>query len=329
MNPMISRRQFCSGFSVAAAFPFASRAVSAEQQNPYPLTVNHALGETRIASEPARIITIGWNGEDAVVAFGFVPVAMPRRALFENGMFPWVEEKIGTARPVLLANDLDYERILLLKPDLILGVFSGIDEKAYRRLSKIAPTVVYRSAPWQADWREQTLMTGLALGRGQEAERLIERNNAYLRDLAKQYSALNGKTFTFGTFSPGSAALAVYLPSDPRIELLLEMGLRPAPGIDALAGQEPRRRSGSVSLEEIASIDADILIMWYGPGARAAVEAQPLFKTLDAVKRGSYVALEDPIDVWSTSALSVLSIPYGFPGFVPRLAEAAARADGQ
>lgn len=40
-------------------------------------------------------------------------------------------------------------------------------------------------------------------------------------------------------------------------------------------------------------------------------------------------ALDDPISVWSTSALSVLSIPYGFPKFVPRLAEAARKAEQQ
>jgi iron complex transport system substrate-binding protein len=67
--------------------------------------------------------------------------------------------------------------------------------------------------------------------------------------------------------------------------------------------------------------------MWYGDGARAAAEAQPLFQRLEAVKRGSYVALDDPVSVWSTSALSVLSIPYGFPQFVPRLAEAARAAE--
>jgi iron complex transport system substrate-binding protein len=82
-----------------------------------------------------------------------------------------------------------------------------------------------------------------------------------------------------------------------------------------------------VSLEEIGTLDAEILIMWYGDGARAAAEAQPLFQRLEAVKRGSYVALDDPVSVWSTSALSVLSIPYGFPQFVPRLAEAARAAE--
>ena len=328
MSCMISRRQLCAWLSLSAALPVADVARSSERPSAYPLSVTHALGTTVISSDPVRIVTIGWNGEDALVALGVVPVGMPRRALFDNGMFPWVEERVGSAKPTLLGSDLDYEQILSLQPDLIIGVFSGVDEKAYRRLSRIAPTVVYRSGPWQADWREQTLMTGLALGKGPQAERLVEQTNAYLRTLASKFPEMAGRTFTFGTYSPGSAAIGVYLPADPRIQLLLELGLVPSPGIEALARRQPGRRSSSVSLEEIGSVDADILIMWYGQGSRAASEAQPLFNTLGAVRRGSYVALEDPIDVWSTSALSVLSIPYGFPRFVPRLAEAAARANG-
>src|SRR5690606_12018238 len=98
-------------------------------------------------------------------------------------------------------------------------------------------------------------------------------------------------------------------------------------GVAALAKANPSKISASVSLEEIGEIDADILIMWFGDGAREAFEAQPLFQTINAVKRGSYVALDDPVSVWSTSALSLLSIPYGFPQFVPRLAEAARKAE--
>lgn len=105
------------------------------------------------------------------------------------------------------------------------------------------------------------------------------------------------------------------------------MGLKVSSGVEALATLDPDETSTSVSLENIGSIDADTLIMWYGEGARSAAEAQPLFAALDAVKRGSYVALDDPVSVWSTSALSVLSIPYGFPKFVPRLADAARKAE--
>lgn len=110
--------------------------------------VRHALGQTRIVSHPQRIMTLGWSGEDVVLALGQTPVAMTRYGAFASGMFPWVEEKFAGPAPTLLSGDFDYEKIAALKPDLILGVYSGIDERAYKRLSAIAPTVVYRSGPW-------------------------------------------------------------------------------------------------------------------------------------------------------------------------------------
>ncbi|UAX97592.1 iron-siderophore ABC transporter substrate-binding protein [Ensifer adhaerens] len=291
--------------------------------------VRHALGQTRIVSHPQRIMTLGWSGEDVVLALGQTPVAMTRYGAFASGMFPWVEEKFAGPAPTLLSGDFDYEKIAALKPDLILGVYSGIDERAYKRLSAIAPTVVYRSGPWSADWHEQTTIIGETLGKAREAEALIEGTEKQLGALGQTHPELEGKSFTFGTYFPGSNGIVVYLPKDPRVAALTGLGLLPSEGVRDLSKRAPEETSVSVSLEELSSIDADVFIMWYGPGARAAAEAQPLFNMLGAVKRGSYVALEDPVDVWSTSALSVLSIPYGFPRFVPRLAEAAAHANGR
>lgn len=297
----------------------------AEEIAAFPLTVEHKLAETTIADDPQRIVTLGWSGEDAVLALGKTPVAMTKYGAFADGMFPWVKEKISGNPPVLLSGDLDYEQIAALKPDLIVGVYSGIDDRAYARLSSIAPTVVYRSAPWSADWREQMTVIGEALGKSDDASALIAETNDMLRALGNAHPELKGKSFTFGTYFPGNNSVVVYLPRDPRVEALMELGMVPSQGISDLAKTAPKETSVSVSLENLASVDADILIMWYGEGARAAAEAQPLFHTLGSVKSGAYVALEDPVDVWSTSALSVLSIPYGFPRFVPRLAEAATR----
>lgn len=291
--------------------------------------VLHALGASDISLPPRRIITLGWSGEDVVLALGHVPVAMTRYGSFPSGMFPWDEEKLNGQKPLLLSGDLNYEAIAALKPDLILGIYAGIDAVAYKRLSAIAPPVVYRSGPWQADWREQTEIIGEALGKPEEAKALIAETETLLEGFGKDHPELQGKTFTFGSYMPGSSGIIVYLPSDPRVQALTKMGLKVSSGVQALAASGPDETSTSVSLENIASIDADILIMWYGEGARAAAEAQPLFAALGAVKRGSYVALDDPISVWSTSALSVLSIPYGFPQFVPRLADAARKSEQQ
>lgn len=314
---------------VCASLALISHTATSAEGAVFPRSIDHRLGETTIASQPQRILTLGWSGEDVVIALGQMPIAMAKYGAFPSGMFPWVEEKLAGAAPTLLSGDFDYERIAALKPDLILGVYSGIDERAYKRLSTIAPTVVYRSGPWSADWREQTTIIGEALGKAAEAEALIEGTEEQLRTLGQTHPEPKGKSFTFGTYFPGSNGIVVYLPKDPRVAALTGLGMLPSKGVRELSKRTPEETSVSVSLEELSSIDADVLIMWYGPGARSAADAQPLFNMLGAVKRGSYVALEDPVDVWSTSALSVLSIPYGFPRFVPRLAEAAARANGR
>lgn len=288
----------------------------------FPVVVKHALGSTVVNAFPKRVVTIGWSGEDSLLALGVTPLAMPRYGSFKSGIFPWNEEKLS-GKPTLLSIGVDYEAIATLKPDLILGVYSGLNQISYKRLSSIAPTIAYRSGPWRADWREQTMITGEALGKRDEAEKLVEGADNYLVGLGKSHPELAGKTFTFGTFFPGSGNLVVYLPSDPRVVALRLMGLKLSPGVEALSKQYPDEFSTAVSLETIDTVDADILILWFSGSARASLEAQPLFRALGSVRRGSYVALESPVELWATSALSVLSIPYGFQSFATRLANAA------
>jgi iron complex transport system substrate-binding protein len=88
---------------------------------------------------------------------------------------------------------------------------------------------------------------------------------------------------------------------------------------------EPGVNGTGVSLEDLDRFDADVLIVWYGPGARADAESQQLLQAFGPMRRGAYVPLDDPVSVWATSAVSVLSIPYAFPDFVDRIAAAAAK----
>ena len=307
------------------AFSFCEDTAKADDQ--FPVTITHALGSTTIASKPRRIVTLGWSGEDVVIALGMIPVGMTEYGFLSSGIFPWNEERLSDNKPQLLNGEINYEAIVALHPDLILAVFSGVDDVAWKRLSAIAPTVVYRSGPWRADWKEQAEIIGLSLGKSMEARQLMLNSEKFIRSLGSANPELQGKTFAFATYFSGSANLVVYLPSDPRVEALTTLGLKVPSGIRALADANPAKISVNVSLEDIEQIDADILLMWFGDGAKDAFEHQPLFQTIRAVRAGSYVALDDPVSVWSTSALSVLSIPYGFPKFVPRLVVAARKVE--
>lgn len=305
----------------------AARKASTQEEKIFPVTITHALGKTTIAREPQRIVTLGWAGEDIVVALGRIPVGMPKRLFFESGIFPWVEERLGGQRPTLLDSNLtDLEAIAALKPDLILGVMSGINEKDYAQLSRIAPTIAYPGIPWKTHWREHAEIVGRALGQHRHALELIAKTDALIRNLGEKYGNLRGSTFTFSMYSLSGGNIGIYLPSEPRVDLLLQLGMQPSEGVKELAAANPRRIGSGVSIENARTIEADVVAMWVNPGGGEAVMRQPLLRNLDVVRRGSFVLLDDPVSMWASSAPSVLSIQYAYPDIAARLSAAVSHA---
>lgn len=321
----LNRRVFL--FTALGAVATSGRpAVALSGEDSFPRSVSHAFGRTDIASKPVRIVTLGWGGEDASLALGIMPIAMPRYSQFNDGLLPWVAEKIGDVRPVLLSQGLiDFEAIARLKPDLIVAIRTNIDAQAWLRLQSIAPTIAYRSGPLQADWKEITTLVGAATGRDDQAAALIKKTEERLRDLAKAHPAIRDRTFIFGDYFSSSNALGFYLPTDGRVASLLDLGMRPAPAVTSIAATLQEKIGTSISLELLDTMETDLLILWFPPGAREELEANELFKRYAPVARGSYVALDDPLAIWVACNPSVLSIPYGFPQFVARLEDAVLR----
>jgi iron complex transport system substrate-binding protein len=323
---LLPRRGFLGGSAAVAAQMIMSPVAAAPAR--FPVSVEHAFGITVVPSQPKRIVCIGFGDDNAVLALGERPVAMARAGMFESGIAPWCEEKIYGERPILLDGSIfDYETVMGLVPDLIIGIFSALDDVSYARMSDIAPTVAYRSGPWKADWREQTLMTGQALGKASEAESLVAGTNAVLKGFSDRYPGLKGKSFTFGTHFAGSGNIVVYLPGETRVDWLIELGLRPAPGVLDLADANDGKMSVDLSMENLERVKADVLIMWYDKGVREDIESQPLFKLFSPVQDDRYFVFDDPVTIWSASWPSALSIPYAFPRFLADLEAIALRAD--
>src|SRR6218665_2037234 len=63
----------------------------------FPVTVQHAYGETVIPAKPQRIVTWGWASQDAVIALGEVPVGIPHFSYGgdENGALRWTKEAVA------------------------------------------------------------------------------------------------------------------------------------------------------------------------------------------------------------------------------------------
>ncbi|MFD6165980.1 iron-siderophore ABC transporter substrate-binding protein [Oerskovia sp. NPDC060287] len=287
----------------------------------FPVSIDHAYGSTTIEDEPQRVVTIGWSSQDAVVAFGKVPVGIEKFSGpgIEDDILPWLTDTFEGATPELLTSnpDVPFEQIAALRPDVIIAVYSGITDTAYERLSEIAPTVAFPGSAWETSWQDQTTMIGAALGQPARADELVEGVGTTVAETAAAHPELQGRTITYAM--NGEGGVIVFCPSDPRIELLTQVGLEPSPGTLAVCGAEDAS-SVSVSSELIPTLDADAFILIdVDETVYDTLLGNPLFAALPSVADGRVVRVVGMDYAMATSAPTVLSIPYALDEFVAQL----------
>jgi iron complex transport system substrate-binding protein len=303
-------------------------------QQVFPVTISHAHGETVVEKPPLRIVTWGWGNEDALIALGVAPVGMPFQSYGggDDGVQPWLEEplaELGGAAPVLLDNSGEppIEQIAALQPDLILAVFSGVTAEQYALLSGIAPTVAYSGDAWSTPWQEATLTAGKAIGKLDEAEKLVADTTAFTAETAAARPELAGTTFAGVNDYDGS--LAVYDAGDARVKFLVDLGLVLAPSIVELSPKD-----GSfyfpVSYELADAITSDIIVT-YAEEQAVADEflSRPFIQNLPQYRAGAIAALVGTERVAAVSPPSALSLRWGLPFYVDVLATASRNAAAQ
>ena len=289
----------------------------------FPVRLTHNFGETTIPAKPERIATIGWMSQDVVLALGQVPVGMPLQSWGgdENGLLPWVATAVAGLGGELPARYDDtaipFEEILALEPDLILAPYSALTGQEYERLSQIAPVVAWKDAVWSGSWQDITLTIGKALGQQSRAQELVDATGARIAALAAEHPEFKGKTFTIGWADPASSQVGVYVGTDPRVQMIQDLGLTLSDGAAAFGHEN---FYVPVAYENLATLDADIFITWQADQAELdAAMANPVFARFPPVADGRHLAMLDRAFVMATSAPSVLSIPWSLEKLVPEL----------
>ncbi|PFG35063.1 ABC transporter substrate-binding protein [Sanguibacter antarcticus] len=301
----------------------------------FPVTIEHAFGETVIDEAPTSVATVSWANQDAVIALGVVPVAMPFSTYGgdENGYLPWTLdalEALGDERPTLYSDTdgIPFDELELAGPDLILGTYSGMSDDEYSQLSKIAPTIAYPEVAWGTDWTTQLDVAGQALGLDDEAAALQTEIEDGIATAVESAPEIEGKTFAYLAFSSTDpSVVSYYTPTDSRVRFVESLGLVIAPSIVELS-KDSAEFYGEVSAELADTIDADIVFAYVdSPEHLAAVEADPLLSAIPAIASGAIVVLDDPTFILSTSAPSPLSIPWAVREYVPLIQEAATHVE--
>jgi iron complex transport system substrate-binding protein len=294
----------------------------------FPVTIEHAHGETVIPAEPQRIVTWGWSNEDVVIALGKIPVGMPFQSYGggDNGIHAWVEDALaaaGAETPAILdaGNEPPVERIASLTPDLIIAAYSGITEEQYAILSGIAPTIAYSGAPWSTSWQDLTLIIGKALGKEDEARTLVDETTAWVEAEFAKYPEL--KQVTFASANDYGGSIAVYAPLDARMKFLTDFGMVMNPSVAALAPGDDAFYY-PLSYELFDKLEADIFITYYEQ--QAALDewlATPQAQTYPPIVNGGLAALVGTENVAAVSPPSILSLRWGVPRYLAVLGAAA------
>lgn len=292
---------------------------SGADSSAFPVTIEHAYGETEIPEEPQRVVSLGYTEQDAILAFGVVPVAV--RYAFgpeDDVFFEWADEAAGDAEPVILPRtELDAEQVAVLEPDLIMAVTAGLTEAEYETLSGIAPVVVQPAEfpAFGTPWQDQTLITGQALGQEERAEELVAEVEAQFEEVRAAHPELDGRTVTLsGVAYEGEYPF--HASSDTRTQFFLDFGMVVDPELDEIAGEE---FYGTVSQEQAGMLDADVLLWQSGSAEeRAQIEGDPILNSIPAVAQGRALFVEGA-DYDALQFSSVLSLPYLLDSLVPKI----------
>jgi iron complex transport system substrate-binding protein len=319
-----------AGPSGEAAAPAATTA-GAGDEAAFPVTIEHAFGETTIEADPQRVVTWGWGSTDAALALGDVPVAIPLASYGgnEDGVLPWVAEALeeqDAETPVLLpdADGIPFEQIAAADPDVILAVYSGITAEDYETLSAIAPTVAYPDEAWSTPWRDVVRTVGTALGDPEGAEQVVADADAAVAQAAEEHPELQGTTVA--AVWDTADAFYVYEAADPRVEFLTDLGMEVAPSVSELSTGESTFYY-TLSPELVGGLTSDVLLS-YADTPEQAEEflTRPYTASLPQVRDGSVASVVGTDVIAAVSPPTALSLPWGLDAYVEELSAAAQNA---
>ncbi|MFD4257906.1 iron-siderophore ABC transporter substrate-binding protein [Streptomyces sp. NPDC058534] len=288
----------------------------------FPVTVEHAFGTTKVAKAPERVVTVGYTDDQTVLAFGIKPVGMvdqyPNPAGQSpdiNTQWPWVKEKWGDTKPEVIMKNGDtgpnFEKIAALRPDLIIAVYSEVDQAAYDKLSKIAPTVGRTKAekePFSAPWQDNALHIAKALGKAEEGEKMVADIQGKLDAAKKAHPEFADQTAVALSWYKDS--VAPFTSTDVRGRLVTGIGFKYQTKIDEVAGGDFYT---TLSPERVDLVDVDRIFVINDKADQDALKKFKLFTNLDAVKNGKVSYLldsEGPAVGAAISQGTLLSMPY-------------------
>ncbi|MBW4642364.1 MAG: iron-siderophore ABC transporter substrate-binding protein [Desmonostoc geniculatum HA4340-LM1] len=247
------------------------------------------MGETCIPYNPKRVIIISPIILGNALVLGIKPIGSTSQLQDEEKLTAtylnnktYLGNQVEKIKHIGRANPLNLEKILLLKPDLILAWKYA--RASYSFLSQISPTVI-APYPGSQTWREHFNFLAEALGKKEAAQQAW---NHYYQQIEKIKLALGNryknKTISVIGFSRTGLIYTHVKNSFPG-SILDDIGLQRPKSQNIIV---PGGVINSISEERLGEIDCDILFIEISDKRnRESLEKllqKPLWKSIKAVR---------------------------------------------
>lgn len=316
----------CGGDDSGSDAAGSGAKAGASGESAFPVTIAHKYGSTTVKAEPQRIVTVGLTDQDAVLALGKVPVGTTEwLGGYEGAIGPWAEDELGGGKTPIVLKDTgtgpQVEKIAALKPDLILALYGGLTKEQYEQLSKFAPVVAQPKEynDFGIPWQELTKTVGQALGKPDEAARIVEETEATIKAAADEHPEFKGASAVMATPYEG---MFVFGSQDARSRILTDLGFSLPKDLDKAIGDQ---FGANISKERTDLLDQDVVVWIAGDVEKDAgkLHKDASYKDLNVVKEGREVFVNESSDYGNaTSFVSALSLPYVVERLAPQLAAA-------
>lgn len=287
-----------------------------------PVTITHKYGETTFTDVPKRVVVVGLQEQDTLIALGIVPVGVTYWFGDESAINPWATAALpeGAELPEVLdaTNGVPIEKVAALQPDLIIAEYSNLSQSEYDLLSKLAPVLAQSGDydDYTMPWDEMALKAGQAVGQGDVIETMVQDTKDLIAQYAEDNPAFAGQTAALVTAYEG---LFVYGPNDPRTRLLGDLGF----DIEGGAVTDGEGQFGiSLSAERADELGDVAVSVWYDRTAEKDVAA--VYEGTPAFTEGRWIDItaEDGAYYTAHSFVNTLALPYLLERYVPQLAAA-------
>ncbi|MCR0407827.1 ABC transporter substrate-binding protein [[Clostridium] innocuum] len=249
------------------------------------ITVRDAKGEVAIPAESKRIVDLSGNS-DILSLLGYSVAGTANSDAYDYTQLPtYLQEPLQGAKILgySMQDTVDIEGILELHPDLI--IISGVQEKMYEQLKKIAPTLMVELA--QTDWRQDVNTFARMMQQEDRAASWLKSYDEKAKKAGAAVRKANGEDTTYLALLASGGQLFVFDAAGIGSVLYEDMGLKKPANM-------PRQDSISlpvISYEGLADLDADHLIVVGTDADMKALKKNSIYKSMQAVKNNRVLEL--------------------------------------